>query len=1200
MNENGYSMDEQGSGQGQGFGQEGFGAGGLESHEPPRGRSTGDGPDDAGQGGSDGAGDMTDGSDSPVESGSLAAFDSAPAEEPPSVLRPVSGDEDEDGDAGEGDGTDAGGQGEAGDGGASGAGGSAGGAAGEKGGKARGKKPRAGARGRTREIRIDRNVKQSRPAGKRKLVINYTPGEECRVAVVVDGKLDEFHSERFDQVSHVGNIYVGRVTNVEPSIQAAFVDFGLGNNGFLHTSDLHPRYFPGGDGDTTERVGKKIPRRERPPIQECLRRGQEIIVQVLKEGVGSKGPTVTSYLSIPGRYLVMMPGMDRVGVSRKVEDDGLRAKMKEILDALELPEGFGFIVRTAGLDKTKTELKRDLAYLMRLQKDMERRRKGGSKPRLLYSESDLLVRALRDMLTTETEEVIVDSEVALKRAARFMKIVSPRTETRLVRYAGRSPVFHAVGLEEQIRTMYAREVPLPSGGRLVIDETEALVAIDVNSGKSRRAGDSEENAYRTNLEAIEEISRQLRLRDLGGIVINDLIDMRSPKHRKDVEQRFAELLSSDRARATLLPISEFGILEMTRQRMRGSHEQQHFGVCTHCHGRGLLQKADSVAADALRELAGLLDHQRVAKAEMVVHPRIAGELLSGRRKALARLERSFSKPVHIRLSEAIAADRVQFYAYDEQGNDIEIERLPRKRATGEELLQWIDPNPDTDEGELEQELLELERQADQEEPDAGDEPEPHLIEQPAEAGASGDGGNFTLDAPAGGRRRRRGRGRGRGDGPQGGPGGAAGGQGGGQGGGQNGQGGGGRPAAGPQAASPARPADVAGGGAAVGASGAGDSDDGPEDGRGPVQLGPDGQPIAGEGGRRRRRRRRGRRGRGGSGGGEGGAPGAPGAAGSPGGAGAPVNGGGNGGGGRPPIAPGQGQNAGQGAGQGGGQGRGPGQAPRPGGGGGGGPRGQRPAAPSSLAAMFVAEAPTVHAASMGDHGDDVAAPTLQTGAESFAPAGGSDADSGGGTDGPDGPDDIDGPDGGEGGDGAPGGGGGEGGEGGGRKRRRRRRRRGRGGSGGGEGGGPAGAPGAGGAGDGQAPPTAGEQNVNPRSAGQAQGPQGPAAQGQGQRPPQGGGGQGQGDGRRDGGREPSRDRPRDQSRDQGRGGGGPAGGGAGGGAPSGGGAGGGASGGAAAGGAGASPTGDGKPKPRTLYSAFRRLKPGQVPKKRDE
>lgn len=522
----------------------------------------------------------------------------------------------------------------------------------------------------------------------REMVINYVPGEECRVAILDSGRLEEFHAERMDSASHVQNIYVGRVVNVEPAIQAAFIDFGLEQNGFLHISDVHPQYFPGEDADTTERVGKKTPRRERPPIQECLRRGQEIAVQVIKEGVGTKGPTVTSYLSVPGRFLVMMPQMDHVGVSRKVEDDEIRRDMRKILDELELPEGFGFILRTAGLGQTKRELKRDLAYLQRLWKDMERRWKHGKKPRLLYSESDLLVRSLRDLVTADIDRVIIDNEAAVKRAARFLKIVAPRTTTKLVRHVGKTPLFHAMGIEEQILRIHSREVPLPSGGRLVIDETEALVAIDVNSGRMRDAKDAETTAFRTNIEAVDEICRQLRLRDLGGLVIHDLIDMRSAKHRKEVEGRFRENLKRDRARTTILPISGFGILEMTRQRMRGSHESVHFADCPTCRGRGMVQRPQSVAADALRELSALLGHERVARVEMVVSPRLSGELLSSKRRALSRVERLSGKNVEVRVSDAVAMDRVVFHAYDDRGADLDVEKLPKTALRKEDLQPW--------------------------------------------------------------------------------------------------------------------------------------------------------------------------------------------------------------------------------------------------------------------------------------------------------------------------------------------------------------------------------------------------------------------------------------------------------------------------------------------------------------------------------
>jgi ribonuclease E len=596
------------------------------------------------------------------------------------------------------------------------------------------------------------------------MIINYVPREECRIAVVEDGKLEELYVERAASASRVGNIYVGRVTNVEPAIQAAFVDFGVGENGFLHISDLHPRYFPGESEDTTERVGLKTPRRERPPIQHALRRGDEIIVQVLKEGIGTKGPTLTTYLSIPGRFLVMMPHMDKVGVSRKVEDEELRARMRQILDQLELPEGFGFILRTAGLERTKAELKRDLAYLQRLWKDMERRLKEGGRTRLLYSESDLLVRALRDHLTNEVGEIVIDHEQALRRASRFLKIVAPRSQVRLMQYVGNTPIFHAFDIERQIAMIHAREVPLPSGGRLVFDETEAAVCIDVNSGRSRDARDAEMNAYRTNLEAVEEIARQLRLRDLGGIILNDLIDMRSAAHRREVEARFRERLKRDRAKTTVAPISPFGILEMTRQRMRGSHESIHFAECPTCRGRGVIMKPDSIAADALRELQALLEYEQVAKVELVVAPRIAGELLSNKRQLLNRIERLSGRHVDVRVSESVPLDRPAFYAYDAAGADIDISKLHPSRKEPV-LVEWTEHRAEAGEDAWAADMSEEAPVVDEPPPEEHvEESEPHPIEFEPEG--QGEPAGWTTEPGAAGaglsgrRRRRRRRGRG--------------------------------------------------------------------------------------------------------------------------------------------------------------------------------------------------------------------------------------------------------------------------------------------------------------------------------------------------------------------------------------------------------------------------------------------------------
>jgi ribonuclease E len=521
----------------------------------------------------------------------------------------------------------------------------------------------------------------------KQMLINYVPGEECRVAILEGGRLEEYHAERPATANRVGNLYLARVTNVESSIQAAFVDFGGPENAFLHTSDLHPRYFPGEDEETSEKIGKKTPRRERPPIQKCLKKGQLVVVQIMKDGVGTKGPACTSYLSIPGRYLVMMPFMDNVGVSRKVDDEETRKKMRAILDQLELPEGFGFILRTAGFDKTKTELKRDQQYLQRLWKDIERRQKKAKKPALLYAESDLLVRALRDLLAKDVDEIIVDNEQGLMRAANFLKVVAPRTASRLLHYDKPTPMFHAYGLEDQLKLMISREVPLPSGGRLVIDETEAVVAIDVNSGKSRRASDAESNAYQTNLEAVDEICRQIKLRELGGVVINDLIDMGSAKHRKEIEQRFRDRLKNDRAKSTILPISEFGILEMTRQRARQSAMSQHFQELPASFGRGWVRKADSVASEALREVMLVLSAPGVNKAELIVPGRVAGELLSHRRRSILRMELTTGKHIDVRVSEALGSDRYTIYAYDEAGNDVDLAKLPKPRPPAE-LPVW--------------------------------------------------------------------------------------------------------------------------------------------------------------------------------------------------------------------------------------------------------------------------------------------------------------------------------------------------------------------------------------------------------------------------------------------------------------------------------------------------------------------------------
>ncbi len=506
------------------------------------------------------------------------------------------------------------------------------------------------------------------------MVVNDDPGIETRIAILEGGRLEELYTERVKAATGVGNIYKGRVTNVEPAIQAAFIEYGGSQSGFLHVTDLHPKYFPG--KETSERVGKKIAKHNRPPIQKCLKRGDEVLIQVLKEGVGTKGPTLTSYLSIPGRLVVMMPFMDKVGVSRKIEDEDERKEMRKILDGLHLPEGFGFILRTAGLGKNKIEIKRDIAYLIRLWKMIEKRIKTVGAPCQLYNESDLLVRTIRDVLRPNIGAIVIDSESAYERIEKFLKIAAPRASRKLILYREPSPIFHAFEIEHQIDEVHSREVQLPSGGRLVIDQTEALVAIDVNSGKSRGAKNSETNALNTNLEAADEICRQLRLRDLGGIVINDLIDMDKSGNRRKVEQRFQQNLERDRARSTVLPLSRFGLLEMTRQRIRPSVLDSHYVGCTHCDSRGLVKTPEEVAADATRHCGWLLHHASIRRVEMTCSAAVGTYLLSNKRAELDRYEKKSNKRIVVRISEEIATDRVSFYAFDERGADVEIESLP--------------------------------------------------------------------------------------------------------------------------------------------------------------------------------------------------------------------------------------------------------------------------------------------------------------------------------------------------------------------------------------------------------------------------------------------------------------------------------------------------------------------------------------------
>jgi ribonuclease E len=748
---------------------------------------------------------------------------------------------------------------------------------------------------------------------KKEMLINVLQPEECRIAILEDGVLEELYVERTSQESYVGNIYKGRIVNIEPSIQAAFVDFGIGRNGFLHVSDVDPAYYRhlenGGEGrgdrwgdrrgrgdrgrsrgergerrgDRGERHGERprrepipdvedLPREEttgvdkeeverefgaglfldesasqaeeqvesavnehagaaeaepaeeaparprrrrgrrrrrgepkgnaaessasesapdsggepadsdegppprlesaerrteegdesfartlgdsfsgeeshaetdeaedipdtevdepdaaegieesrggeerefdaeeegegfrprrsgrdrdrgrdrgrmrgrppmgrdglgrpKPPIQDIFRRGQEVLVQVIKEGIGTKGPTLSTYISIAGRYLVLMPGLNRIGVSRKIADDEARRRLRDVLSELNPPKGVGFIIRTAGVDRNKRELQNDLAYLLRIWQVVVRRIKKLKAPGSVYQESDMITRTIRDTFTTDIDTIWVDEPEAFAHAQEFLQGVMPRFANRIKLYEGTEPLFHKYKIEEEIARIQQRKVPLPHGGSIVIEQTEALVAIDVNSGSFRADNNAEETAYQMNLHAAKEIARQLRLRDLGGVIINDFIDMRDDKHRRGVEKAMREAVKRDRARTKVLKISQFGIIEMTRQRIRPSLKRSVYQDCPHCHGTGQVKTAESMSIDVMRLLQLAAHREHVTRIQARVQSDVATYLLNRKRQEIAQLEGAGGIQVTITGVPGAPPETLEIICYDNHNAEVKL------------------------------------------------------------------------------------------------------------------------------------------------------------------------------------------------------------------------------------------------------------------------------------------------------------------------------------------------------------------------------------------------------------------------------------------------------------------------------------------------------------------------------------------------
>jgi ribonuclease E len=458
-----------------------------------------------------------------------------------------------------------------------------------------------------------------------KILINAVDMEECRIAKVKDSQLEDYQIERASIEITQGNIYKATITRIEPSLQAVFVDYGAERNGFLQIQEIHPDYYHETEGDTRD-------------ITRLVRKGQELLVQVVKDPIMHKGAMLTTYLSLAGRYLVLMPGHDTHGISRKIEDDEKRKRLKETIASLAVPEGFGLIVRTMAEEATKTSLGKDFAYLMRLWKNIKSNVMAVNAPHLLYKERSLVLRSIRDHFNPEITEILVDDPEVYQEIKDFMTIISPK-QTRIVKqHKGPKPIFTKFQLEEQIASVYESRVPLKSGGSIVISQTEALVAIDVNSGKATQKGSIEETALQTNLEAVEEVARQLRLRDLGGLIVVDLIDMRDRKHRAEVERAMKNFLKDDKARTKVGRISLFGLLEMSRQRIRPSIEFGSYQPCPHCRGKGQIPSAETLGVAFLRRLS--LETLKVEGdgVKGCVPPDVADYLLNRKRRDLASLE----------------------------------------------------------------------------------------------------------------------------------------------------------------------------------------------------------------------------------------------------------------------------------------------------------------------------------------------------------------------------------------------------------------------------------------------------------------------------------------------------------------------------------------------------------------------------------
>ena len=483
---------------------------------------------------------------------------------------------------------------------------------------------------------------------KREIIVNVEK-LETRVAVLENGRLEEYMVEHPEEERLVGSVFKGRVQNLENDLQAAFVDIGLPKNAFLHYWDMTPDADALLDDDDEPKKGGKGRKSARLSDAEIAKRfppGSEIIVPVTKGPISTKGPRVTANLSIPGRYLVMMPGTRIRGVSKKIGDAKERQRLKKILDRLPLPDNVGLVVRTVGAGASARAFARDLRSLLSVWNEMQMNTKRLRTPCCIFQEPDLCERVVRDWLTEDVDAILIDDEKSYNQMRDVTGLISRRARSKIRRYDGQTGIFEHYGLERQLSEAFARQVPLKSGGYLVIDETEALIAVDVNTGHYKGKGSQEDAILEVNLEAVEEVARQLRLRNIGGLVVLDLIDMKSRKHQNQVYKALKTALKRDRARTNVLQISELGLLEMSRQRQDRSILSQLTSKCPYCQGHGVVKSPLAISVEIQRRLTALLKKAELEKKpfepKIVIAPQVMQRLRTEDAEILAQLQKDFS------------------------------------------------------------------------------------------------------------------------------------------------------------------------------------------------------------------------------------------------------------------------------------------------------------------------------------------------------------------------------------------------------------------------------------------------------------------------------------------------------------------------------------------------------------------------------